>query len=484
MYTKKRPTDICINFQVVKFFGENDKLYLELPETVSPDLIPFLKLINPSINGVLYVKSDLTCPYCGSELNESTYETIYPNKLEAVKRTVYRCSNKDCGKKHRTKLDKFIDKGSNYTNTIKQLSSRLKFIEEISYRKMTEIFEGLLGIKIPKSTIYDHEDSQIDEIITIAESEIDKEIDKQEIKASGTYSYDEQFMKVSKMIKPKLQVLDVKTKYAYPTQIINKYEFNSDAVNHYLKFNLDNLPQDTMITDGHTMYPSICDKLGLEHALCTFHSVLNVRKKPYKKINRNNKTIKTKKKKIKSKKKDLTTLNEKYEPKVGRFKKTDTIQQKLHKKIKNIKKEISQLKQNIRTLNNENKELIKFMDKISLILKSKKISTAEKRLNRLKEQKDKLPDLIVEGINKIDKNFNKLTLHIENNDIPSTNNLSELFFRVTCPASLKKRYRTDKGVNRKMKINRSRWNYRICLGKKDSILPIFVLQPTNELLNI
>jgi len=124
------------------------------------------------------------------------------------------------------------------------------------------------------------------------------------------------------------------------------------------------------------------------------------------------------------------------------------------------------------------------MDKISLILKSKKISTAEKRLNRLKEQKDKLPDLIVEGINKIDKNFNKLTLHIENNDIPSTNNLSELFFRVTCPASLKKRYRTDKGVNRKMKINRSRWNYRICLGKKDSILPIFVLQPTNELLNI
>jgi len=309
MYMKKRPTDICINFQVVKFFGEDDKLYLELPETVSPDLIPFLKLLNPSINGVLYVKSDLTCPCCGSELNENTYETIYPNKLEDVKRTVYRCSNKDCGKKHRTKLDKFISKGSNYTNTVKQLSSRLKFIEEISYRKMTEVFEGLLGIKIPKSTIYDHEDSQIDEIITIAESEIDKEIDKQEIKASGTYSYDEQFMKVSKMIKPKLQVLDANTKYAYPTQIINKYEFNSDAVNHYLKFNLDNLPQYTMVTDGHTMYPSICDKLRIEHALCTFHSVLNVRKKPYKKINRNNKSIKTKNEKIESKKKDLITQN-------------------------------------------------------------------------------------------------------------------------------------------------------------------------------
>jgi len=130
MYMKKRPTDICINFQVVKFFGEDDKLYLELPETVSPDLIPFLKLLNPSINGVLYVKSDLTCPCCGSELNENTYETIYPNKLEDVKRTVYRCSNKDCGKKHRTKLDKFISKGSNYTNTVKQLSSRLNLLKK------------------------------------------------------------------------------------------------------------------------------------------------------------------------------------------------------------------------------------------------------------------------------------------------------------------------------------------------------------------
>ena len=38
------------------------------------------------------------------------------------------------------------------------------------------------------------------------------------------------------------------------------------------------------------------------------------------------------------------------------------------------------------------------MDKISLIFKSKKVTTAEKRLNRLKEQKYKLPDLIVEGI--------------------------------------------------------------------------------------
>lgn len=122
------------------------------------------------------------------------------------------------------------------------------------------------------------------------------------------------------------------------------------------------------------------------------------------------------------------------------------------------------------------------MDKMSTIFKSKKVTTAKNRLNRLKEEKD-LPDLIVEGIKKIDKNFDKLISHIENKDIPSTNNLAELFFRVTSPNKFKKRYRTDKGVNRKMKINRVRWNYRVCLGKKDSIMPIFVLQQNDKLLN-
>ena len=66
------------------------------------------------------------------------------------------------------------------------------------------------------------------------------------------------------------------------------------------------------------------------------------------------------------------------------------------------------------------------MDKISTISKSKKVTTAKNRLNRLKEEED-LPDLIVEGIRKIDKNFNKLISHIENKDIPSTNNLQKYF---------------------------------------------------------
>ena len=177
-------------------------------------------------------------------------------------------------------------------------------------------------------------------------------------------------------------------------------------------------------------------------------------------------------------------MNNQYIPKRGRFRKNDTKQRKLYEKIQSKNRQISTLNQEIRTLNKEDKELNKYMDTISLIFKSKTLKTAKNRLNRLKEDKSKLPDSIVDALDKIDKKFDKLTKHIGNDDIPSTNNLVELFFNVTCGNKLKKHYKTDKSVDRKMRANRSRWNYRVYLGKKDFILPVFVIQPTEKILNL
>ena len=165
-------------------------------------------------------------------------------------------------------------------------------------------------------------------------------------------------------------------------------------------------------------------------------------------------------------------------------KKTDTKRYNLFQKIKNTEKEISNYNKDIKKLENENEELKYYMDKISDLFKYKTVYTVINKLNQLKDKKEDLPDLIRENLPKIEKKLEKLIKHIESDDIPSTNNLSELFFRVTCPNKLKKYYRTDKGVNRKMKINRIRWNYRVCLGKKDLIMPIFVLQPEDKLLNL
>jgi hypothetical protein len=203
---------------------------------------------------------------------------------------------------------------------MKQLGSRLQFIEKISYRKISEIFEAIFGIRIPKSIVYNNQEQTSDEILTAVEKEIDAEIEKEEIEACGNYNYDEQFMKVSKNKKAKLQLLDANTKYA-SAMIISQDKFDSNTTLKYWNMILSNLPRECMITDGHTMYPSICKEFEIEQALCTFHAIQNVRDKPYKIINRNNTKRKNKSKKIKTIEEKLTELNNQYIHKRGRFRK-------------------------------------------------------------------------------------------------------------------------------------------------------------------
>ena len=60
--------------------------------------------------------------------------------------------------------------------------------------------------------------------------------------------------------------------------------------------------------------------------------------------------------------------------------------------------------------------------KISDIFISKTISAAKNKLTRLRAKKQDLPKEIIRSINRIYKNFEKLTNHIGNDNIPNTNN--------------------------------------------------------------
>ena len=462
MCKKIYPTNNRINFDVVKFFDKDDdgRLYVVLPDTVSPDVIPFLKFLCPDYTDVIYVKSDLTCPGCGSPLKMSTSEEIHPNKLDNVIRMVYRCSNRCSNKRYRAKLDNFIPDGCNYTKNMQMITSRLKYVEEVPYRKLDEIFMGIFGFRIPKSTLYDHYDKNIDDLIESVDEEIDEMIEKENIECSGVFNYDEQFPKIMKQEKVRLTILDANTYYAHPMLLIDGDDFDSDIVCRYWHDIIDDLPHEAMVTDGHAMYPPLFKEFNMEHALCVFHAIYNVRDKPYKVINSNNKQIKNKIKKIDKIEKDLVELNKKYHPKRGRISKLDNERRSLHDKIKSKNKTISKLNKKISKLNHENEEIAMYMDRISLIFKSKKFTTAENRLNRLLEIKDKIPEVLVDSLSNLKRKFDKLTKHIENDKIPNTNNWIELFFKLTCPGKLKKYYKTDKGLDRKTRINRSRWNLR------------------------
>ena len=84
------------------------------------------------------------------------------------------------------------------------------------------------------------------------------------------------------------------------------------------------------------------------------------------------------------------------------------------------------------------------------------ISAAKSKLTRLRAKEYDLPKEIILSINRIYKNFEKLTNHIGNEYIPNTNNKIELYFKTTLPQHLKRRYRTQRGLQRRLNIARIR----------------------------
>ena len=56
--------------------------------------------------------------------------------------------------------------------------------------------------------------------------------------------------------------------------------------------------------------------------------------------------------------------------------------------------------------------------------------------------------------------------HMLNDNVPSTNNLIEQFFKITLARKIKKIYRTKRGAIKRMKLNQIRWTKRNAINKK------------------
>jgi len=112
------------------------------------------------------------------------------------------------------------------------------------------------------------------------------------------------------------------------------------------------------------------------------------------------------------------------------------------------------------------KELQKYVDKISLMFKSKTKETAMKRFQKLKDKIKELPEEIATFIKKLSKDINSTLNHIKNDDIPNTNNKLEGYYKITLPRYLKRTFRTEEGLNRKLRLNRIRWTERNVLKIK------------------
>jgi len=446
------------------FDSENKKIYLS--EDMSPDFVFLMDSFLAEEYTVVYLKSVDECPVCGSDLSKNGTDGFLLNKSREIRKQKYVCSDKECKKHTKACLDKFIDKHCNYTRDLREFSLNMGLIGYLPYEKISDLIEMLTGFKIPRSTVYSHGKELADEYLAKKEKKLAKMIKKLGIEPEGVYHYDEQVLWVNGRIKLRMTLLDGTNYLIISDEVVDGEDFDKNTIKNFLKRSLKGLKLKAIITDGHRAYPSIIEALGAIHQKCIFHKMQTLMKKVIKTLNKLNRKITSLEEKIEKNKLKITEFKNKNPAKRGRISKKDKTRQKFSSRIKKLEKENRTSRAVIRENKSKIKELKKYTDKISLMFRSKTKKTAMKRFQELKDKIEELPKEIATFIEKLSKDINSTLNHIKNDDIPNTNNKLEGFYKITLPRYLKRIFRTDEGLNIKLRLNRIRWTERNVLGIK------------------
>ena len=101
-------------------------------------------------------------------------------------------------------------------------------------------------------------------------------------------------------------------------------------------------------------------------------------------------------------------------------------------------------------------------------MRVKTLKTAINKLNKLLKEKD-LPDFIDKFVKNLLKKIDRAVQFVNDSNIPKTNNLIELFYKVTFPGKIKRIYRTYEGAMNRIRLNNIRWMKRNVLEKYEKI---------------
>ena len=80
-----------------------------------------------------------------------------------------------------------------------------------------------------------------------------------------------------------------------------------------------------------------------------------------------------------------------------------------------------------------------------------------KYYHKLYDKLEELPPIIKDFIKKLSKKINKVLNYLNDKNIPKTNNLVELLFKVTFPGKIKRIYRTYAGAIMQIKLDGLKW---------------------------
>jgi hypothetical protein len=454
----------CMLDELFKYslFFEDGKYYLN--NSISPLFIPQLRRAIKEDIPIRYFDPDVQyCPICGNKFNLNGTVKSKVNRLKDVRMQQYICSGSNCNETYYTKLKP--ENNHQFNIDIQEYSLKTGLINDMSLEKIAEMIEQFTGVKVSRQTILNHVKDNEDEFFKKQYEEINAELERRNIRPSGVYHYDEQYIFVNKELYLRLVIIDANTKMPIADDLIISDDFNKEYVKTFLNKSLKDLPLKGIVTDGVNYYQELIDELGVPHQICSFHKMQNFMSLIYKTINRNSLQIKRKEEKKEKLNNKIFELKTQQGPvSKGRINKNDNKRIKTHDKIKNIEKEIRKLNNEIKDYKKENNELNNDKKKLSRLFKSKTTETAEKRFNEFKNNMGGLHESTKTFINRLSKTFERVTSHIKNKFLPSTNNVIENYFGTTLPKLLKRKYRTVEGFKRRIKLSNIRWIKRIVLN--------------------
>jgi hypothetical protein len=445
----------CVD-DLFKFFFNFDGDEVVLTNNIDPDIIHVIDKYSSKEYKFTYKMGEKVCPCCGGELVENGPVDFNLNKCRIIYKQQYLCS-KGCRCSTIVDLSEFIDPGSNYTKRMKSMGLKIKEIGYLSHQKIGEIMGLFTGVNVSRSTVFYHEKEVSDDYLEKRMDELNKKIKELGIEPSGVFHYDEQYLWVNTDLKMRMTILDANTKLIIADETVKADKFDKHTIKNFLNTNLKDLNVECIVTDGDNTYPSIIEAIGAIHQNCVFHKMQTLIKAVYKTIRKNNRKIKSKEATIEKNKEKIQEFKNKNRGKRGRIPKKDKQRQKFSKRIKKLEKENRNCREEIKECKKENKTLKKYTNQISLIFKSKKEETAKKRFQKLLDKIEQLPDEIAPFIEKLSKNIDTTLNHIKNKLIPNTNNLLENYFGTTLPRHMKRIFRTDNGLETRLKLNRIRW---------------------------
>ena len=277
MKRTNKPTNNDLVFDLFKFFvdSKNKKIYLN--KDINPSFISLMKELLNDLYQFIYYDDDLIfCPKCGERLSLNGTQKFRLNKKLIISKQKYICPNKKCRLTIITHPKQYIEKYCNYTKEIKEKAVNYSFIQYSSYQSKADYINLHYGTKISRQTIYNSNNHLIDQLLHQKEQELLDKFKKINIKSSGIYCYDEEFIKINKSVYVRMTIIDYETKIIINDQIISKDKFQQKTIQKFLKESLKGLKIDTIITDGNKAYEDIIKDLGAKHQKCVFHIMQNL----------------------------------------------------------------------------------------------------------------------------------------------------------------------------------------------------------------